>query len=146
MRKLIRFLRLPSSDRQALMKAVFLLWAVRIGLWVLPFQTLRDLVNRRKKYRMVASNGDSASVQRIAQSVTLMSQYVPATTCLVQALVMVALLEKAGLPACLRIGVDKSTAGKLEAHAWVESMDQVVMGGADVDLSRYTVLQSVEGT
>ena len=146
MRKLIRFLRLPASDRKALKKAVLLLWAVRIGLWILPFQSLRDLVSRKKKSPVVASNDESASVQKIARSVKLMSRYVPAATCLVQALVTVALLEEAGVPACLRIGVDKTTAGKFEAHAWVESMGKVVIGGTDVDVSRYTVLQAVQGT
>jgi hypothetical protein len=84
-------------------------------------------------------------VREIVRSVKLMSRYVPAATCLVQALVVISLLEQAGLPGLLRIGVVR-TGKKLEAHAWVESLGRVVIGGTDVDLSRFTVLQTVEGT
>jgi hypothetical protein len=46
----------------------------------------------------------------------------------------------------LRIGVARSEAGKIEAHAWVESMGKVIIGGTHVDLKRFTVLHAVEGT
>jgi hypothetical protein len=74
-----------------------------------------------------------------------MSPYVPATTCLVQALVVISLLEQAGLPGSLRIGVVR-TGNKLEAHAWVECQNKIVIGGNDIDLSRFTVLHAIEGT
>jgi hypothetical protein len=56
------------------------------------------------------------------------------------------MLKDAGLPADLRIGVARSKSGELEAHAWVESMGRVIIGGTHVDLDRFTVLHAVEGT
>lgn len=127
------------------MKAAILLWAVRIGLWLLPFQTLRDFLGRKTKRSLSPGLLENGQVEKIAGSVRLASRYAPAATCLAQALVTVTLLEEAGFPATLRIGVAKSTEGKLEAHAWVESNGQVVVGGTDADLERFTILHAVEG-
>jgi Transglutaminase-like superfamily len=77
--------------------------------------------------------------------VKLASRFVPAATCLAQALVTVTLLEREGLPASLRIGVARSVRGKFEAHAWVESGGRVVIGGTRADLSRFTVMHTLEG-
>jgi hypothetical protein len=146
MSRLVRFVRLPAGDRRILLKAVLLLWAVRLGLWILPFQRLRDLLSKRKPGRLaVKRHSEMARVEKITRGVRLMSRYVPAATCLAQALVTVTLLEEAGCPACLRIGVARSNEGKLEAHAWVESLGKVVIGGTHVDLTRFTVLHAVEG-
>jgi Transglutaminase-like superfamily len=76
--------------------------------------------------------------------VALASRYVPTATCLAQALAGQTLLAQQGEPAVLRIGVAKNEAGKLEAHAWVESQGRIVIG-ASLDLCRYTQLPSVEG-
>jgi hypothetical protein len=42
-------------------------------------------------------------------------------------------------PRSLRIGVAKGEAGKLEAHAWVESQGRIVIGGLR-DLPYFTPL------
>lgn len=144
MGRLVKFLRLPWSDRKVLLKAVALLWAVRIGLWCLPFQQLRALLIR-KSSNLRDDSAQFDRIETIANSVRVMSRYVPMATCLVQALVTVALLEQEGLPGSLRIGVARRSAAKIEAHAWVESNGAVVIGGADSDLSRFTVLHTVEG-
>lgn len=146
MDRMLRFLHLLGSDRKVLVRAVVLLWAVRIGLWFLPFQRLRDLLSKKTNKSPAPGPAEAERVEKIAGSVRVMSRYVPAATCLAQALVTVALLEEAGLPASLRIGVARSTAAKLEAHAWVEVNGKVVIGGTHADLSRFTVLHAVEGT
>ena len=146
MNKTLRFLRLPSSDRKILFKAGVLLWVVRIGMWILPFRSLRELLGKKTHNSIAVSQATPARAEKIARCVKLMSRYVPAATCLAQALVTVRLLEEAGLPACLRIGVARSEAGEFEAHAWVESKGRVIIGGTHVDLSRFTVLHAVEGT
>jgi len=129
-----------------LIRAAVLLWIVRLGLWILPFQWLRDLLSKKSRKPIAEVTTELASIRKIARSVKRMSRYVPAATCLAQSLVTVKLLEDAGLPACLRIGVARSKSGELEAHAWVESMGRVIIGGSHVDLSRFTVLHAVEGT
>jgi hypothetical protein len=56
------------------------------------------------------------------------------------------MLEEAGVPASLRIGVTRKKSGELEAHAWVESSGKVIIGGTHADLSRFTVLRAARGT
>lgn len=146
MNSLRRLLRLPNGDRKLLIKAGALLWAVRLGLWVLPFQRLQDLLSLKARRPIAATTSELVSAQEIARSVKRMSRYVPTATCLAQALVTVTMLQEAGLAATLRIGVARSKSGELEAHAWVESNDRVIIGGTHVDVKRFTVLHAVEGT
>jgi Transglutaminase-like superfamily len=80
--------------------------------------------------------------QRIAWAVTSAARYVPAATCLTQALAAKVLLTVAGREARLTIGVEKD-GNRLRAHAWVEGNGRVIVG--DHDLSRFTVLPSIEG-
>ena len=142
MHKVYRFFRLPADDRQLLWKSLCLLWAVRIGLWILPFQRLRTLIEVEVALRG-PSGCDEAGVQKITVAVTRMSRYVPAATCLAQAMVAQRLLHEAGQPAELRIGVARSQTGKFEAHAWVEAGGRVVIGASHTDLTRFTVLRAV---
>jgi hypothetical protein len=137
---------MPAGDRKLLIRAAVLLWIVRLGLWILPFQRLRDLLSKKNRKPIGEATTELASIRKITRSVKRMSRYVPAATCLAQALVTITMLEEAGLPASLRIGVARSEAGKIEAHAWVESMGKVIIGGTHVDLKRFTVLHAVEGT
>jgi hypothetical protein len=137
---------MPAGDRKLLIRAAVLLWIVRLGLWILPFQRLRDLLSKKNRKPIAEATTELASIRKITRSVKRMSRYVPAATCLAQALVTITMLEEAGLPASLRIGVARSEAGKIEAHAWVESMGKVIIGGTHVDLKRFTVLHAVEGT
>jgi Transglutaminase-like superfamily len=113
-------------------------------LWFFPLSTLRRLlVKLRTVEHIVWANRDSAKIDKIAWAVAVASRYVPAATCLTQALAGQILLAHYGEAALLRIGVAKNEAGKLEAHAWVESRGRVVIGDSR-ELFRYTVLPSVE--
>lgn len=145
MKKLFPFTRLSSAERKILLKSVALLWVVRIGLWVLPFQRLSELLKRRTRVAP-APLPDAGASEKITRAVTRMSRYVPAATCLTQALVAVVMLEEAGVPASLRFGVTRKKSGELEAHAWVESSGKVIVGGTHADLSRFTVLRAARGT
>jgi hypothetical protein len=53
------------------------------------------------------------------------------------------LLQQQGYPASLQIGVAKGRDGQLEAHAWVESQGQVVIGNLE-NLAHFKLL-SVRG-
>lgn len=50
--------------------------------------------------------------------------------CLPSALALVLFLRRGGIPAELKIGVERPETGTLHAHAWVESGGVVVFGGA----------------
>ena len=45
-----KFLNLSAVDRRLLVTAVLLLGAIRLGLWLLPFQTLRQLLAKMTRH------------------------------------------------------------------------------------------------
>ena len=153
MKRLFKFFRLPATDRSLLVKAAFIVGAVRLGLWGLPFRTLRRLLARvaqqpaglHQACPERSRRADRSSLDRIAWAVTVASRYVPAASCLTQALATQVLLGRRGHPACLRIGVEKGEEGQLQAHAWVESDGMVVIGGLEPELERYTPLPALDG-
>lgn len=130
MKQLSRFLGLRADERRLLLRTALLMPAFRLGLWILPFRRLMALAAPREVSLPGAATSDP---ERIAWAVQVMSRYVPKATCLVQALTAKALLEKAGFPACLRIGVSKPRGEPFEAHAWVESLGKVISGGSDLE-------------
>src|SRR5947209_731091 len=137
MERLRRFASLPPDDRRLLLVSLAVVASVRAALWILPFGRLRSamgLVQRRSR----SSTHSFREADRIAWSVGSAARFVPRATCLTQALAGEVLLRRAGCPANLRIGDATDRAGKLEAHAWIESEGRVVIG--DHDLHRFTTL------
>jgi|RhiMetdeSRZDD1v2_1073273.scaffolds.fasta_scaffold09135_12 hypothetical protein len=139
-----KYLRLPATDRRLLVKSVLLLGGVRLGLWLLPFQTLRRLLARMTCATPALHEAEHASIERVAWAVAVARRYVPAATCLTQALTAQVLLGRQGHAAHLRIGVARSAAGQFQAHAWVEYQGRIVIGGTDAPL-RFTPLPPLEG-
>jgi hypothetical protein len=138
MERLRRFRSLPTEDRRRFLVALPVVAAVRAALWVLPFGKLRSAIARIIRHRSGSLAPSPGGVDWIAWSVGSAARFVPRATCLTQALAGEVLLRCAGYPADVRIGVAKDPAGKLEAHAWVESGGRVVIG--DHDLHRFTTL------
>ena len=144
MRRLRRFLRLSGAERGLRLKAVLLLAATRVGLWLLPFQTLYRTLNAVAGMRTGMLGPAPASPVKVAWAVELAARYMPVfTTCLTQALSTQFLLVRRGHPATLHIGVLKDDEGRLQAHAWVESGGEAVIGGHE--LERYTPLATFAG-
>jgi hypothetical protein len=135
-------LRLSTTEKWLLVKVALLLGAIRLGLRVLPFWTLRGAVAQLARVPAGSPHINRASVEQLVWTVTVASRYVPKATCLTQALVTQILLGRRGYPARLHVGVAKSERGRLQAHAWLESQGRVVVGGGE--LSRYTLLPGME--
>jgi len=143
MKSLYKFLLLRSHERRLLLKSLLLLWACWLGLKLLPFHTLRRLLEKLTSARHIFSEGESANVAKIVWALAVATRFVPATTCLTQAVVGQLLVAQQGEPAVLRIGVTKDEAGNLKAHAWVESRGRIVIGDSR-DLLLYTPLPPVQ--
>ena len=140
MERFRRFASLPPEDRGRFLVALPVVATVRAALWVLPFGKLRSAIARLVPSRSGSQARSPGEADRIAWSVGSAARFVPRASCLTQALAGEVLLIRAGYPAQVRIGVAKDPAGKLEAHAWVESDGRVVIG--DHDLHRFTTLGS----
>jgi hypothetical protein len=144
MRRLCRFLRLPAAERQLLISAVLLLWAVKLGLMLLPFHTLRQLLSKLARVTPGLSPSRRSSVKKVVWAVEAAGRLVPwASTCLTQALTAQVLLLRRGYPALVHIGAVKGEGGGLQAHAWVENEGDVVIGGHE--LEQYTPLVVFDG-
>lgn len=142
MRRLRRFLQLTAAEQQLLVKAVLLLCAAKVGLVLLPFQTLRRLMDKLARVRLKSPKTERESAGKVAWAVELAGRLVPwATTCLTQGLVAQVLLVRRGRPASLHVGVVKD-AERFLAHAWLESEGKVVIGAHELD--RYTLLTTLE--
>jgi hypothetical protein len=138
-----KYRRLAATDRRLLVMSALLLGAVRLGLWLLPFQTVRRLLTSMTGATTPLHDIEQRSIERIAWAVAVASQYVPKATCLTQALATQVLLAWQGHAARLCIGVARSDIGQFQAHAWVECKGRVVIGGADAP-SRFTLLPPLE--
>ena len=146
MKRSRKFLRLSRGDRQLLLGTFFLLGLVRLGLWLLPFQTLRQIIARISGANPVGEQKYCPpTIDKIVWAVNLSSRYMPGgAKCLARALTTQVLMSRHGYSPQLRIGVAKGDGGQLEAHAWVESQGEVVIGHLR-DLSRFTPLAVWQG-
>ena len=126
-----------------LIKSIWLLWGMRIGLWLLPFRTMRRLSTRLTRPTAASWPGDDGAIDRVAWAVAAASRFVPGTTCLSRALGSQILLAERGVQADLHIGVARDQRG-FRAHAWVKSGDRIV-GGAPEEIEQFTSLPPLEG-
>ena len=140
MARLNKFLRLPFSEKILFIKAWVLLGIIRLGLSLLPFITLRNVL--RVIGPSIAGADEQLSVDQLVWAVGAASRLIPKTTCLAQALAIQLFLKQSGREAHVHIGVDDGEGGRLDAHAWVESRGKVLFGGSN--LSRYTHLLALE--
>jgi hypothetical protein len=143
MSRVRRILQLPAADRLLLMQTLLLVSLVRIGLWLLPFKTMLALAERAARRAAPAQPLDAGGAQRLVWAVAAVSRCIPAATCLTQALAAQILLRRQGIPAKLRIGVAKGGAGRLEAHAWLEGEQGVLIGDLP-HLDRFIQLPSLD--
>jgi Transglutaminase-like superfamily len=124
MRTFGRFIALPLKDQILLIRALFLVAAIRIALYLVPFRLLLRWTRRLPRHGRPTSSADS-----LARAVGAVARFVPRASCLTQALAAQMLLSRAGHDSRLEIGVRKDPRERFEAHAWVVCGDRVVIGG-----------------
>ena len=144
MERLRKFLRLSVGEQRILIKASLLLVVIRLGLWLLPFRTLRRLLAKATQAPpRLQQKADRFCADRVARAVAVASNHVPGVgTCLTQALAAQVLLARRGHQTSLRIGAARGEEGQFEAHAWLECGGKVVIGGSE--LERYTRIAALE--
>jgi hypothetical protein len=143
MKPLRKFSLLPATDRWLLIKTTLLLESIKLGMWLLPFRTLHRVLTRAAGATARLRPADHTSAERVAWAVDVASRHTPGLkTCLARSLVAQALLTRHGHPALLHIGVVRGEQGQFQAHAWVESKGEIVIGGSE--LEHYTPLAALE--
>jgi hypothetical protein len=137
-RRLRKLLQRSPSERGLLVQALFLVVAIRVGLWLLPLRTVRRGLARIARTPPRPTLDRGPCLDRIAWAVKAASRYVPEATCLTQALAAQVLVERAGLPSRVCLGVALDQGESFRAHAWLESEGRIVVGGPAVE--QYTPL------
>ena len=120
------------------MRLLLLCWSglivARLALLLISYRRLAPLFSHAAKVP------PPPLVRRIEAALITASRFVPASTCLVQACAMRGLLALNGYGVTMRVGVRTAPDGKLAAHAWLLSGEQVILGGHASDFSAYRAL------
>jgi len=135
---LLRLARLERMERGLVARALVWLVASRIALRVLPFRTASAVLERIPR-----RIGYPCSPEKIRWALNACARRLPGTQCLAWALACRSLLQQAGIPSRVRIGVAKGRERRFAAHAWVECSD-FTMGWGDDERS-YVILPAVLG-
>src|SRR5437762_3453984 len=144
MRRLLKFWRMPSAERVLLCKSLALVIAVRLGLWLIGFHTLRAWLAKLTRRQSAVQPRRDIDTAKVIWAVQAVSRCVPCASCLTQALSTKVLLDRRGQAVNLRIGVAKGPHGQFQAHAWVEQKGKILIGGLK-DLGQFTPLPPLEG-
>jgi hypothetical protein len=129
-RKLIS---LTFSEWTACFAALATVTMVRIGLTLFPLRNVCGIVYSLNKALLRRSlrkaRASTVTPALIAKAVTVAARMMPVrTTCLPQALSAHILLAAHGFDSRLQIGIARSNAKPLAAHAWVELNGDVIVG------------------
>lgn len=126
---MLRTLRdLTASERNLLMRALPLVLAVRLALWLLPSRVIVRRVQHASA-RTVTAGRRKYSAEDIAWAVDAAARRIPRASCLTQAVAAQYLLRRSGHESELRIGVARGDDG-FRAHAWIEQDGRILVGGA----------------
>ncbi len=128
MSKTATFFKLKNFDKLILIKALFLLWIIRIMLWIHPFQTLQKILTRFSSTNK--NESPKTTMKKLIWAINVMSIYTPNATCLTKALAAQLLLARHHYSSNIKIGVSKNESG-FEAHAWLVSDDNIILGESE---------------
>lgn len=141
-RQLNRLLKLSGREFRVLLFACLWLNSIRLALWLLPFNSVRQKLTQFAAVWICQDKNSSVSIGFIRWTVHIAGRYTPGgAKCLVRALTAQLLLTRYKYPHQLHIGVAKSAIDTLEAHAWIEYQGRVIVGQLN-DLSRFKSLAS----
>ncbi len=143
METLRKYFYLSLSDKGLLVKSAFLVIAIRLGLSLFSFKRILKLVDIENNNFSGIKNKNRVSLDRITWSVETCGRYIPKTTCLIKALTAQVLLTRYGYQSKLHIGVAKNGDKNLDAHAWVESQGNILIGNLK-DLSKFAPLSTLK--
>lgn len=137
---LAKFAALSASEKIYLLKCVPVVLAVRAGLTLLSYRTLK---------RWMPKGGaqvpaDRTALRRVSWGVRNAARIVPGATCLTQALAAQFLLARSGHASNIRIGVAKDKDSRVIAHAWLVCEGRVVVGGSIREVQQYKFLADLD--
>lgn len=145
MKLLAKWWHLPPADRKLVFTMVILVEMIRVGLKLSSLKKVKRILERISHTFPGNQPADGKYREQVVWAAsTVGRQLLGDQPCLAQALAVQMVFNRRKIPADLCIGVVKEKDGRLAAHAWVESEGQVVIGGTQEELSRYTRLPALD--
>lgn len=130
MSKLVTFFKLNGQNKIILIKAFFLLWIIRIMLWIFPFSFIQRIVSR---FSSVSDDKNhEVQLEKLTWAISVTAPYTLRATCLTRALAAQILLARYHYSSNIKIGVSKNEE-EFEAHAWLEADDEIILGESKID-------------
>jgi hypothetical protein len=115
-----------------------------LAIDLLPFQLYRKMMRPSVRKPEMGDDAAAAFSKRVGWAVRAVARRVPwRAVCFHQGIAAQQMLCRAGVSAELHYGVAKSVDKRFEAHVWVTSHGQTVVGGETQD--RFTVLAIFAG-
>jgi hypothetical protein len=130
---------LPSRDKRLVLKAVLLLWQVRVITSLSPVWALETY----HRLRVQRESSHRAPVYQLIWAIQTAARFVSGTTSLVEALAAKALLASYGYDSKLHVGIVRK-GERLIAYAWLTQNGEVILGEVDERVT-YRSLSSVKG-
>jgi len=137
MRLIARYKQLSAGERRLVLRALVVVAAVRLALWILPFRVTRHWVERLGTPPGPWRDLDFPTIRQTAWATQAAGSRIRGATCLTQGMAIQILLGRLGQRTCLHLGVARKQEGKLEAHAWVEAQGRIIIGDAADGLCRF---------
>jgi hypothetical protein len=123
--------RLTAADRRLVLSVAVAQVAAAAGLRAMPMQALRTGALRfRRLARWLVRGADERKAWAIEATGRRLGRL---STCLIRAIVAELVLDSDDGPVSLTIGVKRTAAGALDAHAWLARRDRVLVGGTTAD-------------
>lgn len=111
---------------------------IRLLLNLAGYRRIRKIIPRARR-----GYAPRTMSYRIVAAVRSVARGVPRATCLTQALSVQLLLALRGYTSEVRIGVARRPDGRFDAHAWVVSADEIIIGGAESEIADYQPLMTL---
>lgn len=136
-----RYKQLSAAERGLFFRALFVVAAVRLALWTVPFSLTQCWVSRLREPANVRAALDRRTIRRVVWAVEAAARRIPRATCLTQGMATQIMLGQLGQASKLHLGV-RNLNGRFQAHAWVEAQGCIINGSAIQGFDRFVVLES----
>lgn len=139
-----RFFRLPKAKKRLIIEATGLILFTRFGLYLTSIEKLQSFYQRFSKGNNYVNHIYRPDKSDIVWAIDTIGQKLfKDDTCLVIAIAGQAQLIHYGIPSKLQLGCLKGEDMSIFAHAWVESDGDVIIGGTESEISKYTPLTDI---
>jgi Transglutaminase-like superfamily len=140
-----KFMRLPADRQADLLRAVWHLARARVRHLIQPSHVL---INPALSPPLQAaepaptSRFDPLVAGKVAAAIETAAGHVPwRSDCLIQAMAATDWLKRLGFEPRLKIGMKRSEAGEMLAHAWLELDGEVIVGGRGQNFADYAIFR-----